>query len=472
MGQNVERLGRLKLNQSNWVAVSVRLGQHVQRSATFESIDEASSGVQKAAHTDGFEGDLGDVIRTGLTKIHKDLLDFTEYQAKLNKVITIANDVLHSTASEMDGLPDSELSSHQKDTLAHATETNSPVQVSPGVMLTPAQAEKYYLDQADARQEEAATKLTMRLDKQLQELIDGLPESKYDPPKPPSDDENGGGGTGEISHEYGGTGSGGGDGRYDGPGVHNPNDLNDDNNPNNNNNSNNDGNNNGDGNGNGDDDGRPPRLSTWPPITEPPLPPYEPPLPPYEPPVWPRPDDSDPPPNVDGDGNGNVPGPNPPGSNPRLTPPPGTIGTPPGGVGGGIGGGVGGVVGGTAGGVGGAALAGGLARPGALGAAGGMGGLNGAAGAGSAPGTAGAGGAARAGGANVIAQSGGGGGRAGMMAGGGAAGGGRGGKGKRRRGQDLVAFEVDPEDDDVTPDLGAAGAAGSSTSDGREELGW
>ena len=59
-----------------------------------------------------------------------------------------------------------------------------------------------------------------------------------------------------------------------------------------------------------------------------------------------------------------------------------------------------------------------------------------------------------------------------MMAGGGAAGGGKGDKRKRRRGQDLFAFSVDPEEDGVEPDLGAAGSAGSSTSDGREELGW
>lgn len=438
MGQNVERLGRLKLNQSSWFAGTIRLSQLVQRSATFESIDEASTGVQKAAHADGFEGDLGDVIRDGLTKIHKDLLEFTDYQAKLNKVITAANDALHGTASEMDGLPASELSSEQKATLAHATETKSPVQVAPGVMLTPEHAEKYYLEQADAQREEAATKLTLKLDTRLQELIEGLPESEYDPPKPPGADENGDGGTGGISHEYGGSGNG--VGQYDGPSLTNPNDPSNDN-PN----GNNDGN---------DNVGRPPRLSTWPPIKEPPHPPYE-------PPVWPRPDDNDPPPNVDGDGNGSVPGPNPPGPNPRLNPPPGTIGTPPGTTPGGIGG----VVGGTAGGVGGAALAGGLARPGGLGAAGGINSLNAGTGAG-------AGGAVRAGGTNVVAHTGGGAGRAGMMAGGGAAGGGRGGKGKRRRGQDLVAFEVDPEDDDVTPDLGAAGAAGSSTSDGREELGW
>ncbi|WP_314093754.1 hypothetical protein, partial [Microbacterium foliorum] len=75
----------------------------------------------------------------------------------------------------------------------------------------------------------------------------------------------------------------------------------------------------------------------------------------------------------------------------------------------------------------------------------------------------------------VVAQSGAANGGRGGLVGGAAAGGGAGGgsdKRNRRRGQDLLAFEVEPDDDQIAPDLGAAGAAGRSASDGREELGW
>jgi hypothetical protein len=59
----------------------------------------------------------------------------------------------------------------------------------------------------------------------------------------------------------------------------------------------------------------------------------------------------------------------------------------------------------------------------------------------------------------------------GGAAAGGGAGGGRG-KRNRRRGQDLMAFEVEPDDDEAVPDIGEAGAAGRSTSEGREEITW
>jgi len=53
-----------------------------------------------------------------------------------------------------------------------------------------------------------------------------------------------------------------------------------------------------------------------------------------------------------------------------------------------------------------------------------------------------------------------------------AGGAGRADKRNRRRGQDLMAFEVEADDDESVPDMGSAGAAGRSTSEGREELGW
>lgn len=436
MGLNVERLERLKLNQANWAAVTVRTSQLMQRAAAVESTGEASDGVQKAARTEGFQGDLGDLIREKLIKIHGDLLDFTEYQAKLNSVIGAANEALRSAATEMDGLPSVGLTSYQQATVDKAIDTNSPVQVSPGVMMTPAQAKQYYQDQADAEQEEAARRMTLALDQRLQEIIDGMPRSKYDPEKPEDELSNNGGidGSGTNDRPYrnrddstvSGDDGTNNTGNYDGPRVVRPDDRHD---------------NHGD-----------PEPPTY--VVDPPKvfdPPYEPPFdPPYDPN---RPDG---PPNVDGDNDGRIPGgPGGPGGSggPRLPNPGGTI--PGGGV---SPGGVGALGGGAVGGVGGAALAGGLGRAGGIGAVGGLNGMGGSAGG---PGVTG-----------VVAQSSGAGGRAGMLAGGGAAGGGGAGKRKRRRGQDLVAFEVDPEDDGIAPDLGAAGAAGSSASDGREELGW
>jgi hypothetical protein len=35
-----------------------------------------------------------------------------------------------------------------------------------------------------------------------------------------------------------------------------------------------------------------------------------------------------------------------------------------------------------------------------------------------------------------------------------------------------MAFEVEPDDDEAVPDIGEAGAAGRSTSEGREEITW
>ena len=35
-----------------------------------------------------------------------------------------------------------------------------------------------------------------------------------------------------------------------------------------------------------------------------------------------------------------------------------------------------------------------------------------------------------------------------------------------------MAFEVEPADDEAVPDIGAAGAAGRSTSEGHDDTGW
>lgn len=430
MGENVERLGRLESNRESIVAAAFRAVQDTQRTVMGGSVDSASVNMRKAAQTDGFEGKLGDTIKSGLLGIRDKLEKFTDYQAALNKSIAQAHQALQDTASAVKGLPSTGLTAEQQSTLDMATQTESPVQVSPGVTMTPAEAKQYYADQAEAEQEEAARKMAAALDKRLQEIIDGMPESDYDPPKPPPEDPGSGDGTGDGSSNYGGvgggtdgtgSGSGSGGGQYIGPG----------------------------GTG-GTDNPRPPQY-----VVDPRPPHYvvDPPhRPPYDPPY-----DPNDPPNVDGGGDGTVPGgPGGPGG-PRVVSPGGPL---TGGVGGPTPGGVGGLVGGA--GVGGAALAGGL-RAGGVGAMGGLNSMSTAAGAAGGPGGAGASG--------VVAQSGAGG-RGGMMAGGGAAGGGKGDKRKRRRGQDLFAFSVDAEEDGAEPDLGAAGSAGSSTSDGREELGW
>jgi len=430
VGKNVERLGRLQLNRMSFPVVimqGVQAGQRTSVDAAFESV---SANVGKVMHTEGFGGALGEAIDKNLTDLIADLDEVSAYHKELGKLVGLADQAMHETATGAAGLPAPELTSDQQDTVKTASDTNSPVQVAPGVMMTSAEAKQYYLDQAEAEQEEAARKMAVALDARLQELIDQMPVSKYDPPKPSTEDPTGGDGTGDGSSNYGGvsggtdgtgsgTGSGGG-GQYIGPG----------------------------GTG-GTDNPRPPHYEVVDP--RPPHyyvdPPYR---PPYDPPY--NPND---PPNVDGGGDGTVPGgPGGPGG-PRVVSPGGPL---PGGVGGPTPGGVGGLVGGA--GVGGAALAGGL-RAGGLGA---LNSMSAAAGA--------AGGPGGAGGSGVVAQSGGAGGRGGMMAGGGAAGGGKGDKRKRRRGQDLFAFSVDPEEDGVEPDLGAAGSAGTSTSDGREELGW
>ncbi|MGQ7311229.1 hypothetical protein ACUOFU_05960 [Microbacterium arabinogalactanolyticum] len=431
MGKNVERLGRLQLNRMSFGVVIMQNVQAVQRTSVDAAFESVSANVGKVMHTEGFGGALGEAIDKNLTDLIADLDEVSAYHKELGKLVGLADQAMHETATGVAGLPAPELTSDQQDTVKTASETNSPVQVAPGVMMTSAEAKQYYLDQAEAEQEEAARKMTVALDTRLQELIDQMPVSKYDPPKPSTEDPTGGDGTGDGSSNYGGvsggtdgtgsgTGSGGGGGQYIGP----------------------------EGTGT---DPRPPHYQVVDP--RPPHyyvdPPYR---PPYDPPY--NPND---PPNVDGGGDGTVPGgPGGPGG-PRVVSPGGPL---TGGVGGPTPGGVGGLVGGA--GIGGAALAGGL-RAGGLGAMGGLNSMSAAAGAAGGPGGAGASGA--------VAQSAAGG-RGGMMAGGGAAGGGSGDKRKRRRGQDLFAFSVDPEEDGVEPDLGAAGSAGSSTSDGREELGW
>lgn len=467
MGQNLERLGRLRGNQTSLAVTVVRGVQMTQRVAAASAIETASEGVQKAARTEGFEGSLGDKIREKLLKIHTDIEAFTEYRVKLDKAITLANEALSATATSASGLPPAGLTPAQQNTIDMATKTESPVQVAPGVTMTPAQAAQHYQEQADFALEEDARRLTAALDTRLLEIIGALPVSDYDE-RPGSTDENkyGGGGGGPTADGPGGGGPGaydgpgvvgpGDDGGYDGPGVVGPTnpDPNNPNNPNLNNPNLNDPNN-PDLNGSGN-----PPSYVWPPRT------------PVEPPY--RPPGIDPAPNIDGDGNGWVPGTPPPGGT-RLPPPggfgPGGFGPGgPGGIGpGGIG--PGGIGGGLAGGVvGGAGRLGAAARLGAaggIGVAGGIGGAVGGAGASGVAGVGGAGGAGAAGGA-------GGAGRGGMIAGGGAQGGagGKAGRKNRRRGQDLQAYELDDEGEDVSADLGSAGAAGSSESDGREELGW
>ncbi len=443
MGKNVERLGRLQLNRMSFPVVIMQGVQAGQRTSVDAAFDAVSANVGKVMHTEGFGGALGEAIDKNLNDLIADLDEVSAYHKELGKLVGLADQAMHETATGAAGLPAPELTSDQQDTVKTASDTNSPVQVAPGVMMTSAEAKQYYLDQAEAEQEEAARKMAVALDARLQELIDQMPVSKYDPPKPSTEDPTGGDGTGDGSSNYGGvsggtdgtgsgTGSGGG-GQYIGPG----------------------------GTG-GTDEPRPPHyvVEPRPPhyVVDPPYcPPYDPPYdPPYEPPYEPPYDPNDPP-NIDGGGDGTVPGGHGGPGGPRVVSPGGPL---TGGVGGPTPGGVGGLVGGA--GIGGAALAGGL-RAGGLGAMGGLNSMSAAAGAAGGPG---------AGASGVVAQSGGAGGRGGMMAGGGAAGGGKSDKRKRRRGQDLFAFSVDSEEDGVEPDLGAAGSAGSSSSDGREELGW
>ena len=426
MGENVERLGRLQSNRTSLIVGGMRGAQSVQRAVATAAVETVTTNVQKAARTEGFDGKFGMTVAEALIKIRKDLVSFSEYQTALNKAIGEADEALQKTASGSNGLPPGDLSSEQQNTIDMASKTDSPVQVSPGVTMTPAQAQQYYLDQAAEAQEEEARKLAAALDARLQEIIDGMPTSDYDEHKPgeepPGNDDPGG----NPPINYPGVNGGGGGGS--GPRVDDVSVI-DDNKKNKN--------------GNDDDDTtivRPPII--WePPVVDPPII-EEPPFPPKDP------DD----PRIDGNIGGEVPGVGPGG-------PGGFPGGTTGGSAGSVGGGLGGVAGG-------AGLAGGAALANRL--SGGAGLLSGPGGVG---GTGGAGGAGASG---VVAQSGAAnGGRGGAMAGGGAAGGGgRGDKRNRRRGQDLMAFEVEPADDEGVPDIGSAGDAGRSTSEGREDLGW
>ncbi|MCM3778138.1 hypothetical protein [Microbacterium hydrocarbonoxydans] len=431
MGKNVERLDRLQNNRADFAVVVTRSTQSVQRAAATEAVDTVAANVQKAARTEAFEGKFGMTVAEALTKIRKDLVSFGEYQAALNNAIAEADEALQQTASGSHGLPPGSLSAEQQNTIDMAAKTDSPVQVSPGVTMTPAQAQQYYLDQAAAAQEEEARKLADALDQRLQEIIDGMPTSDYDEHKPTDEPEDGDGPGGRAPIDYPGVNGGGGAGGGGTGGV--------------------DGGAGIDGGGNGtggrDDDGGGKDHIVRPPIIR--EPPVDPPV--IEEPPFPRPRDEDP--RIDGGIGGEIPGAGPGGS-----------GAFPGGVTGGgtgsVGAGVGGVVGG-AGLAGGAALANRLSGGAGL-LAGGVGGVGGVGAAGG-PGATG-----------VVAQSGAAaGGRGGAMAGGAMAGGAGGAeKRKRRRGQDLMAFEVEQDDDEALPDIGSAGAAGRSTSEGREELGW
>ncbi len=433
MGQNVERLGRLQVNRTSLPVAIMQGFQSMQRTSVDAAFESVSADVDKVVRTEGFGGPLGEAINENLTELIADLDEVATYHKELGKLVGLADQAMQETASGAKNLPDPALTPAQQNTIDVAKKTESPVQVSPGVTMTPAQAQQYYADQAEAEQEETARKMAVALDARLQELIDQMPTSKYDPDKP-KDDSSGDGGTGGNPTvngpgvNGGGVGTGSGDGGTNGTGVYDrPRVVRPD-----------------DTGHNNVGDPQPPRYVVDPPryVVDPPYDPR------YNP---------DGPPNIDGGNDGTVPG--GPGG-PRLPYPGGTL--PGGGGGGASPGGVGGLVGGTAGGVGGAALAGGLGRAGGIGAVGGINSMNAAAGASGAPGATG-----------VVTQSGSGaGGRAGMMAGGGAAGRGGAGKRNRRRGQDLLAFEVDAEEDGTAPDLGAAGAAGSSESDGREDLGW
>lgn len=428
MGQNLERLRRLQSNRSDIFVSVFRNVQTVQRESAAEAMETASVGVQKAARTEGFEGGLGDRIKARLIEIHKDIDAFTEYQAKLNKAITLANEALQSTATGAGGIPDGGLTSAQQNTIDMAVQTGSPVQVSPGVTMTPAQAQQHFQAQAELAQEEAARKLAAALDARLLEIIGALPVSEYDERPPSSEDENDGSPAGGRAVSGPGTGGSGG---YTGPGIIHP------------------GIGIGDGGGGDDPNGtiiRNPPIIREPHAPEPPAG-YPVPYPPEGP-------------HVDG-GTGVVPGPGTGGPGSvgfpgGVTGPSGGIAAPGGGITG-TGGAAGGVAGGLVGGVGRLSGIGGINGPGALNGPG-------APGAVASAGSPGAGGAAAAGSA----------GRGGMVAAGGhpAAGAGGSGRRNRRRGQDLIAIELEHDDDAVAPDLGAAGAAGAAASDGREDLGW
>ncbi|MFT4157469.1 MAG: hypothetical protein QM630_06010 [Microbacterium sp.] len=341
-----------------------------------------------------------------MTVLHKEIERFAEHQAALGKAIAAANQALQAAADSAAELPDAELTPQQQSTVALAQSTNSSVQVSAGVMMTPAQARQFYLDQAALAQEDAAAQVTATLDATLQEIMNSIPVSDYDEPEPSPESswEDGAGRGSQASLPAangrgigagvagaavaGGTGASGigGSGTIEGsPGSRFP-------------------------------------VSTYPT---------------YPGPITGGIDE----PRVDGGIAGSVPG---------------------GGVGGVPGGGVSGVLGGAAGSVG----SGGLANR--------LGGLGGGASLFDGAGAAGSISGARADG--VLAQPGGGNGARGGMMASGIAGTGTGAaansKRNRRRGQDLSAFRVAPDDNDIEPDLGAAGAAGRTSSNGHEQIGW
>jgi hypothetical protein len=438
MGQHKERLDRLKANQQNFFVSHEREAMSIRRNDAAAATEDASASALKAARTEGFEGDYGDRAAQALTDLHKEIDKFATHQAALSKAIEAANQALRAAAESTAELPDDGLTPEQQSTVTTAQGTNSPVQVSPGVLMTSAEAKQYYLDQAAFAQEEAAAKVTATLDATLQDIMDSMPVSDYDEPEPtpdpvPTPDPSGTGDDPRVSGGGGGTGGGvtgggggsgtGGSGTGGGGGTGS-----------------------GGGGGGGGIDVRPPIY-------------HEPPR--FDPPISdPRHPDNDgtDDPRVDGGTGGVVPGGGGGGGG-------GTVGLPGGGttgVGSG-GGGLNGLLGGASGSVGAAGLANRLG--GGAGLLGGAGGVGGVGGAGSSSGAGAAGVVAQPGAAN--------GGRGGMMAGGAAGGGGAGGKSKRnrRRGQDLMAFQVE-DDDEIAPDLGAAGAAGRSSSDGREELTW
>lgn len=445
MGENVERLDRLKANRSSVMGISIRAIQTVQLVSAVSSTDEVSATVLKAARSDGFEGPFKETIATSLVDIRDHVNKFVAYQEALSAAIEQANQALDDTAGAIEGLPGTGLTSSQQQTVTMAQQTDSPVYVQPGVPMSHAEAKQYYLDQAAVAQEEQARQMTAALDMRLQEIIDSMPVTDYDEPKPVEDPSGNDGPGSNPTVNYPGVnggGSGGGDGGYDGPGIIG-----------------------GDGGGGGG--------TTNPPIVNPPVivhPPVvvDPPVyPPVDPPVYPPNDPTYPDPNGGGDDtphiDGNVGGVT--GGGGGTGGPGGLTGTVGGGAGG-IGGGMAGSVGGAGGIVGGAAGLAGRLGGGLVGGVGGVGGIGGV-------GSAGMG--AGSGASGVVAQSGAANGGRGGMVGGAAAGGGAGGgsdKRNRRRGQDLLAFEVEPDDDQIAPDLGAAGSAGRSASDGREELGW
>lgn len=467
MGHYTDRLSRLTASRRTMANVAVRTAMTIQGAVAQSSVGTVSSDVKKVTGATGFEGAIDESIQARLKKIHVELEKASDYAAALGKAITAANDAMDTAMHAGNDIPAAELTAAQKHTVATGSRTNSPIQIAPGTFLTPEKASQYYLQQAEAEREEAARKIAASLDRQIFAIIDDLPTSKYDPPKPTGGEDGDDAGT---HTSVTGSGTGGGtnlrnpgtdvprvedprtddprtddrrtidDPRTNDPRVDDPRD---------------------------DDRTDRPEFIARPPVYVPDLP------------DCPSPPEIDRP-NIDGGIDGTLPTVNPP------------VGTYPNGTtptfGGGGGGGGGGSVGGGLTPPGAGTGVGILGGPGAAGGAGRVGGgasrvgggigrvAGGVGGAGAVGRTGGAGisgiGGSAASGAGAAGASGGRGTAAGIA--GGAAGGAGGGKGdkKRRRGQELFAFEVEPEDDGVIPDLGAAGAAGAAASQGKEELGW